>query len=389
MTESIRCLLPDLPATAELAPWLQRIDANLWYTNNGPLVHEFEQRLAAFIDGGVGRHCVTLSSGMSALELGLRALGIGAGHRVLMPALTFPATALAAARSGAEPVFADVCPKCWMLTPAIAREALARVRIDAVMPVATFGHPLPATEWDVLARETGVSVLADAAAALGEQAVGRDAHWAFSLHATKPMGIGEGGLFVSADGAIAEAVRRLANFGFAGGVLHSPQGANAKLSEYAAAIGLAQLQRWPRLRQRRLDVHDDYRRRLAALPGVQLQAQFDGPPAVLVVRLPVADATAAAAALARDGIEIRRWYLPPLTEHPAFRNARRVGPDGGIRLTVTEALAGTLIGLPFHTRLAGSEAQRVVDSLARWIAEVDAGGQARATSGGERKRADG
>ncbi len=97
----IRCLIPDLPDADALMPWLTRIDQNRWYTNSGPLIHEFEQRLLAFFEGGKDATCVTLSSGMSALELGLKALGVGDGMRVLLPALTLPATALAVARCGA------------------------------------------------------------------------------------------------------------------------------------------------------------------------------------------------------------------------------------------------------------------------------------------------
>jgi dTDP-4-amino-4,6-dideoxygalactose transaminase len=361
----IPCLVPDLPQAEELLPWLRRIDANRWYTNGGPLVREFEQRLGEFVGDDRGASCVTLSSGMSALELGLLALGIGSGRRVLLPALTFPATAQAVARCGAEPVLGDVSPEQWILTPAIAREALARERIDAVMPVACFGCPLPADEWDEFARDTGVPVLADAAAALGVQPIGQYVHWAFSLHATKPMGVGEGGLFVSVDGALAEKVRRLANFSFDHALVQSRHGTNAKMSEYAAAVGLVQLQRWPRLLQRRREVHDEYRRRLAALPQVTLQP-LQTPPATFCVRLPV-DATAVAAALAQSQIETRRWYLPPLDRHPAFSNLRCLGPDGSNRLPVTEGLATSLLGLPFHSRLSAGDVATVVDALATAI----------------------
>lgn len=358
----IRCLVPDMPAAVELAPWLERIDSNRWYTNNGPLVREFEQRLCGFIEGGRDAQCVTLSSGMSALELGLRALGIGAGHRVLMPALTFPATALAAARCGAEPVFADVCPNTWSMTPTIAREALTHGRIDALMPVAAFGCPVPADEWDTLARETGLPVLIDAAAALGTQAVGTCAHWAFSLHATKPLGIGEGGLFVSHDRAVIETVRRLANFGFEGYVVHSKDGTNAKLSEYAAAVGLAQLERWPRLRERRRAVYDEYRRGLEAPGRVGMQSNTGEPPATFCVCLPQL-AVPIAAALAQAGIETRRWYLPPLTGHPAFRGAHRLGPGGCDGLPTTDDLAVHLLGLPFHTRMTVDDVRHALATL--------------------------
>lgn len=358
----IRCLVPDLPPAAELLPRLQQVDANRWYTNGGPLVREFEQRLCRFIDAAGDVCCVTLSSGMSALELGLAALGIGEGRRVLLPALTFPATALAVARCGAEPVLCDVAADTWSLTPAIARAALAHGRIDAVMPVACFGCPLPADDWDRFACDTGVPVLADAAAALGVQAVGRRVHWAFSLHATKPMGVGEGGLLVTADEALAERVRRLSNFGFEHFVVASRRGTNAKMSEYAAAVGLAQLERWPRLLRRRREVFDDYRRRLAALPQVGLQP-LEVPPATFSVRLP-ADAAAVAAALAEAQIETRRWYLPPLDRHPAFGELRCLGPDGSDRLPVTETLSSTLLGLPFHSRLTGEDVATVVEALA-------------------------
>ena len=367
----IHCLVPDLPQAAELLPWLQRIDANRWYTNGGPLVREFEQRLCAFLEAGGGASCVTLSSGMSALELGLLALGIGAGKRVLLPALTFPATAQAVARCGAEPVLCDVAAENWTMTPAIAREALARERIDAVMPVASFGCPLPADAWDEFAAETGVTVLADAAAALGVQKLGRRVHWAFSLHATKPMGVGEGGLFVSADGALADKVRRLANFSFEHALVHSSHGTNAKMSEYAAAVGLVQLDRWPQLLQRRRDVHADYRRRLAALPQVKLQP-LDTPPATFCVQLP-ADAAGAASALAQAQIETRRWYLPPLNRHPAFRDLRCIGPAGASHLPVTEALATSLLGLPFHSRLTGEDVATVVGTLAAALQDPRAG----------------
>ena len=368
----IRCLVPDLPQAAELLPWLARIDANRWYTNHGPLVQEFEQRLTAFIDGCDDAGCMTLSSGMSALELGLRALGIGAGQRVLMPALTFPATALAVSRCGAEPVFCDVCPHTWTLKASIARDVLTRCGIDAIMPVATFGYPLPADEWDALAQETGLLVFADVAAALGVQRVGRHVHWAFSLHATKPLGVGEGGLFVSPDRSKTERVRRLANFSFEGGVVHSEHGTNAKLSEYAAAVGLAQLDRWPQLLQRRWRVFEDYRRGLLAIPQAAMQSPEKGPPATLSVRLRQ-PAAPVVAALVQSGIEARRWYLPPLTEHPAFRGARCIGPDGSEHLPVTDDLANTLLGLPFHTRLPTDDVRQVTDALAAVLVSGGAG----------------
>ena len=359
---AIAVLVPDLPHAEDLLPWLQRIDAQRWYTNRGPLVREFEQRLQPMVADGDGVTCVALSSGMSALELGLRALGIGPGHRVLMPSLTFPATALAVRRCGAEPVFADVCPHGWVLTPEIARAAIESVPIDAVMPVACFGRPVPTGEWDRFARETGLPVLVDAAAALGSQRVGLHAHFVFSLHATKPLGVGEGGLFVSPDPARTDRVRRLSNFDFEHSLVQSAQGTNAKLSEYAAAIGLAQLERWPSLATRRRTLFEHYRELLGRVEGVAMQGGLTTAPATLCVTLPV-DALGVGSALADAAIETRRWYLPPLHEHPPFRDTRRIGPAGNSELPVTARLASSLLGLPFHTLLGEQDAARVVAAL--------------------------
>jgi len=167
-------------------------------------------------------------------------------------------------------------------------------------------------------------------------------------------------------------VRRLANFSFDGGLVRSEHGTNAKLSEYAAAVGLAQLDRWPQLLERRWRAFGDYRRGLLAIPEVAMQSPEKGPPATMSGRLPQ-PAAPVVAALAQSGIEARRWYLPPLTEHPAFRGARRIGPNGSEHLPVTDDLANTLLGLPFHTRLSNDDVRQVTDALAAVLAPGGAG----------------
>ena len=135
------------------------------------------------------------------------------------------------------------------------------------------------------------------------------------------------------------------------------------MSEYAAAVGQAQLDRWPELLTRRQATWLKYRSALDALAGVQVQAGLDQhPPAVVSVNLPV-DASPAASALAAAGIETRRWYLPPLYHHPSFASMDRVGPHGGTSLPVTEHLARHLLGLPFHTRLSDYDIETIAGAL--------------------------
>jgi dTDP-4-amino-4,6-dideoxygalactose transaminase len=349
-------LIPDLPNAGQLLPWLERIDAQRQYSNNGPLVRELEAGLDAWISLTSARavHAVSLSNGTVALELGIAAMDLPAGSRIAVPSLTFPATAHAVQRCGHHPVLCDVDEDHWLLTPEIARG----VDCDAALPVSTYGMVQPADAWDAFTADTGRPVLLDAASALGWQAVGARTCVTFSLHATKPFGCGEGGLFVTADPDAAARVRRLANFGYTDR-LSLETGTNAKMSEYAAAVALAQLARRAHLTDARRRIRDAYLAQLVRLPRVQLQAGVNAvPPSVLCVRLDC-EAAPVAARLAERGIETRAWYCPPLHRHPAFAQCERAGS-----LAISDRLGGTLIGLPFHHHLSDAAIREIVDALA-------------------------
>ncbi len=375
---SIALLVPDLPDTDELLPWLRRIDAARWYTNGGPLLRELESLLqqqwpAPGAPGSApGLDVVALNNGTTALELAIMAMALPRGASVLMPSFTFPATASAALRGGLQPVFADVSHDTWQLTPANARAIAARQPLALVMPVATFGCPVDVDDWDAFSNDTGIAVLVDAAGAFGQQPVGRLTHLAFSLHATKPFGIGEGGLIATRDGALAERVRQLANFGFSAGRVEA-WGSNGKLSEYAAAVALAQWQRWPALQAGRRAQWRHYLPLLKPLPGGDLQQGFDGSddgaplPANVIVQLPN-PAAPIKAALAVAGIETRAWYCPPLHQQPAFSDCALASMDASGALANTERLASHSLGLPWHTRLSEADMARVTSTLGNILA---------------------
>lgn len=370
-TTRIPLLVPDLPTADELLPWLQRIDKNRWYTNFGPLVLEFESALTHYLSNrssgsSQGEICLTtVSSGTAAIELAVLALALPESSRVLLPAFTFPATCTAIQRAGLSPVFSDVDEKSWMLTPAIARSILRYSRYDLVMPVATFGCQQPASEWDEFSRETGIPVLIDAAAGFGNQEIGGRALVAFSFHATKVFGIGEGGMVAARTPEIIEKVRRLSNFGIGtDGIIHQG-GGNAKMSEYHAAVGLAQLARWPALRERNRMAWQAYQRCLKPL-GEQIGFQ-QGPEARVHSQMPVlvpsGQVSRLAAWLTEQGIETRRWYYPPLPKHPAFSGVPCVGPDGTQDLPATARLADGLLGLPFHTSLKATQIELICEKM--------------------------
>lgn len=367
-------LRPDLPQADALLPWLRRMDAAAWYSNFGPLVRELEETLACqwpvppsalAADGLPPLHVVTLNNGTAPLELGIAALAPAAGGAVLMPSYAFPAAPAAALRNGLRPLLADCDPGHWQLTPALARQAATRHALALVMPVATFGCPVDTAAWDAFAEETGIPVLIDAAAAFGNQGVGRRAAVAFSFHATKPFGIGEGGALATRDAALAQRVRCRSNFGFDGDLVLQA-GGNAKMSEYAAAVALAQWQRWPELQLRRRALWQRYAPALAGLPGVRLQ-QGAGPdclPGTLTVTLP-APADTVAARLAAAGIQTRRWYYPPLHCHPAFAACARTA------LPVTGRLASHALGLPWFAGMTATQCEAVVAALRSACEEND------------------
>jgi dTDP-4-amino-4,6-dideoxygalactose transaminase len=361
--QRIPLLVPDMPSAEELLPWLKRIDESRWYSNFGPLCLELEGRLTTMFDerNQDAVHLTTVSNATLGLELALMALDLEPGARVLVPALTFVATATAVARAGLVPVMADVDADSWLLTPAIAEAACSRMKIAAVMPVATFGCPHDMDAWDSFIAETGLPVVVDAAAAFGNQWHTGNATLVFSLHATKSFAAGEGGLVVSRDPELVARVRQLSNFGInldksratPIGQVDLP-GTNAKMSEYHAAIGLANLARWPALSTFRVALFARYRALLDAVPG--LNPVWQRTPAGITRTLlcfraretGLREAIEVACALAM--IDTRRWYLPLIHQHDGFTELPLSG-----ELRVADELAGDLTGLPFHSHLGERE----------------------------------
>lgn len=362
--ERIPLLIPDMPRADDLIDLLREIDGHRWYTNFGPLAKRFEAQLASGFQQHGPASVVSLSNCTLALELLLAACKLPAGSTILVPALTFVATGTAILRAGQRLLLADVDPQRWTLTPEIARAAAQSHRVDCAIPVSALGCPVDAKQWDAFSAETGIPVIVDAAGAFGNQGTGRRIAVAFSLHATKTMGMGEGGFAVSGDGDWIERVRCLSNFGIdpADFKVHQA-GTNAKLSEYHAAVGLAALARWPERAALRRSLAAEYRRRLEALGhGIEFQQRpREGAYAALCVLLPLAaDPMLVGARLAALGIETRRWYYPPLHRHPAFADARVAGS-----LEATTSISSRLLGLPFHLHLNTARIDTVAQNLAR------------------------
>lgn len=362
----IPILIPDMPTTEELLPWLAAIEQRRVYSNDGPLLAQLQAALLAFIQprASAPLGLVSMPSGTAALELSLHALSLPPQARVAVPSFTFVGTALAIVNAGLQPVFVDVDPLSWLLTPDLAREAFAAYPdLAAILPVAALGCPQDAAAWDVFAAETGLPIVIDAAGAIADQTVGEKMAIAFSLHATKAISTGEGGFVVSSNFEWLSLLRRYSRFGLEAGWAVNP-GGNHKLSEYAAAVGLASLQRWPQKQAKLQTLYACYRRMLAPLEGIQLQALPDvATSTIFCVCLPeTKTAHAAIAYLAEHQILSKQWYLPALHLHPLFAHYPTVGD-----LKQTLRLHQCLLGLPFFTDLSLSDAERVCATLAAYL----------------------
>lgn len=364
---TIPVLRPRLPRAERLLPYLRRIDATRIYSNFGPLVLELERRLAERL--GLPAHAlVSANSGTSGLVACVLALaGRATVQRplALMPSYTFVATGVAAQECGYQPLLLDVRSDDWQLDAAAVAAHPRLDEVGVVMPVAAYGRPVDPAPWLAFEERTGIPVVVDGAASLepvGEAA----ARWlgripvVFSLHATKGLATGEGGAVACTDPARAARIGQALNFGFSGSRESRSPSTNGKMSEYHAAVGLAELDGWDGKSAALQRVVAHYRRRADA---AGLGARLSTAPAVcssyvLFEAADTAHATRVQAALARDGIEYRLWYGLGLHRQPSFADCP-ADP-----LPVTEFLAPRLLGLPMAPDLDDAQVARVIAALA-------------------------
>jgi dTDP-4-amino-4,6-dideoxygalactose transaminase len=345
---SIPIMQPKLPSTDRLIPYLNSIDASRHYSNFGPLVMSLEERIAGHY--GLGEATVaTVANATLGLAIALAVQQPPPGSLCVIPAWTFVASAHAALIAGLVPYFVDVDPETWALDPHKVADAVARAPgpVGAVMPVMPFGLPMDAAAWGAFRARTGLAVVIDAAAAFDALVPGAVPS-VVSLHATKALGIGEGGFVISTDPAVRRAVRMRSNFGFDGTREAQAIAFNAKLSEYHAALGHAALDEWVEARAEWRDAADGYQSALRGSNRVRMQQGFGetwvSSTCLLGFAQPVADRIEQS--LAGSGIETRRWWGNGAHAHPATASFPRA------EMSVTEGLARSTLALPFYAILA-------------------------------------
>ena len=372
-----QCPVPLVDLTAQYERLRPEIDAAIQRVIDstsfimGPDVREFEREYAAFC--GVD-HCVGVSSGTSALELTLRALGIGPGHEVVTVAHTFVATAEAISAVGATPIFVDILPDTYNMDPAAVAAAVTPAT-RAIMPVHIYGQPVDMTVIMEIARAHDLVVIEDAAQAHGatwmDAGVGTLAHAAcFSFYPGKNLGAyGDAGAVATNDAALAEQVALLRNHGRRDKYFHEQIGFGERLDTLQAAIlraKLAHLSEWTTARRRLAARYDVLLAELdVTLPSVDSRAN----PAwhLYVIRTPVRDALLEH--LHTQGIGAGVHYPVPLHEQPAYAHLGYASAD----LPVTAEVARTCLSLPLFPEMTNAQQNRVVAAVTGFF---DGGGPA-------------
>jgi dTDP-4-amino-4,6-dideoxygalactose transaminase len=321
----------------------------------GPETQAFEREWAAYLDV---RHAVGVANGTEAITIALRALGVGPGDDVVVPSFTFWASAEAIPPTGARPVFCDVDPETFLVTPETVKAALTP-RTKAVIAVHLFGNVAEVAAIEAL----GVPVVEDAAQAAGSTgragrpgALGTIA--TFSFYPSKNLGaFGDGGAITTNDAALAERVRTLRFHGSADKVDYVDVGYNSRLDELQAAVLRVQLPHLDRWAAARVAAGERY---AAALDGlVHVPRATDGAsPAwhLYVVRHPQADALQRA--LGERGVEARAYYRRPVHEQPPMREHAPAHDLPG-----TAEAARTHLAIPMSAALRAEQIDEVVAAV--------------------------
>ena len=366
------------PNVGDLALFHELVDGmfeRCWFTNNGELVRDLENRLCDYL--GV-RHCIAVCNATVGLQIACHALGL-AGE-VIVPAFTFVATVHALQWERLRPVFVDVDPQTHNLDP-VKIEPLITDKTSAIVGVHVWGRPCDTGAIDALARSYGLVVLYDAAHALGCRHQGRmignfgDCE-VFSFHATKFFNTFEGGAIATNDDLLAQRIRLMKNFGFSGmdDVIHL--GTNGKMPEVCAAMGLACFARLDEILTANRRNYEAYREGLSEIPGIQMLDwdEMEGTNwQYIVVEIDEQDAGVSRDELCRrlheEDIRARRYFYPGCHRMEPYRTLYR---GEMARLPATDRLCQRVLVLPTGTAVNLRDVERVC-SFIRHVVQLGPG----------------
>lgn len=358
---------PKLPDYQSLAPYLQAIDETRIYSNFGPLQDQLAQRLRLriFQDEPFVLPCANGTVAFIAAISAVQKRWKHRGQLALVTGHSFVSTAAATRFCGFTNEFVDVDPSTWGIDPSALKSHPKIDLAGLVVVTMPYGRAIDLEAWQDFQDMTGIPVVIDGAAsfesfASGQSIVPSSIPIMLSLHATKSFSSGEGGIVLTHDLELMAAARCSINHGFLGSRRAQMYGQNGKMSEYHAAVGLAELDHWEEKSAAFLAVSDHYRHHWSA-SGCQgrLWAAPDVAGCYVLYEAPTKQqAQDCLTALDGIGVDARRWYGNGLHTEPAFQNGKT--PDD---LAVTSDLCARLIGLPCFTDLPETEISRLLKAI--------------------------
>jgi perosamine synthetase len=368
-----------------------------WLTT-GPKVGEFEERIAAWVGA---RHAVSFSSGTAALHGAAFAAGLGPGDEAITTPMTFCATANCVLYQGAKPVFADVSADTLNLDPAeVARKLSVRgsSRVKAIIAVDYAGHPAALDELGVLAKTHGALLIEDACHALGAEYRGKRVGsladmTVFSFHPVKHLTTGEGGMVVTNDARLAQTLRRFRNHGISSEARQRQEsgqwfyemvllGFNYRLTDFACALGLSQLEKLAANLARRREIAAQYAAAFREFKAIVTPTVRDGVgPAwhLYPVRLKLEKLAVGRGeifrALRAENIGVNVHYIP-VHQHPYYRE--RFKSEGNY--PVAEEAYERLISLPMFHAMTAQEVEDVIHAVTKIVDHYGKASDAKAGS---------
>ncbi len=346
-----------------------------WFTNNGPLVQEFEQRIAAYV--GV-KYCIAMCNATVALEIAARALGLKG--EVIVPSFTFIATVHALQWQEITPVFCDVAPGTHHIDPSQV-ERLITPHTSGLIGVHVWGHPCDIEALAEVAQRRNLHLMFDAAHALGCSHKGRmiggfgDCE-VFSFHATKFLNSFEGGAVTTNCDKLAEKMRFMRNFGFAGYDDVDFVGTNGKMTEVCAAMGLTSLESIDAIVTINYHNYKTYQRELEGLPGIVLFRYDESERCNYQYIIVEVDAEKAGIdrdtvvkVLQAENVLARRYFTPGCHKMEPYRS---YFPNAGLLLTETEKLTTRVMSLPTGTAVDTSDVVQICAIIRLAIAHHEA-----------------
>lgn len=355
---------------------VEKMDISHIYTNYGPLNQHFEDTIMSefFQSRGAVTTVANATLGlMAAIQLKKRKKG----KYALMPSFTFPATPLAAIWCGLEPYFIDISVDDWCMDKTVLLDKIDELReeVAVVVPYATFGSWMDLKEYEELEKK-GIPVVVDAAPGFGLMHGGM--HYGqdfsgmivYSFHATKPFGIGEGGMIYSHNEEDINRIKIMGNFGFDSNRECTTMGFNCKMTEYAAAIGIATVNKWDQKMEERNRISEWYKQLLQNTGLMKKGWQVQKTEAVIHQFMPILCPEEiynmqVIEVLEKQNIEARSYFSPSCHQQDFFRNYKSTD------LMRTNQIAKRIISLPLWEGMTKEIVEQIIMCLVQKVVSTD------------------